>query len=72
MKELLKESPACLTEYKQEQSKDPYQYVRQRNEFWGQAGSILTNLVTGYVFFGFIKGIIVLAFVVAVIKALCS
>lgn len=71
--QLMNKTPDNIQQYKSANTpRDPYQYVRQRNAFWGNVGDIFTNLISGYVFFNLIKGVIIIAFVIAVIKALAS
>lgn len=57
-------------EYWGSQERDPYMYVRERNQFWNKIGSTITQLAVTWLTFGIVKILIFLAFVFALIAGL--
>ena len=76
MYDLKKDAPDFIKEYKaqdrQTNQRDPFQYVRQRNSFWSTTGSALTGLFSGYVVLQLVKGILGIAFLIALLKVCCN
>lgn len=57
-------------EYWGSQQRDPYLHVRERNQFWGKVGSVITQLGITWLAFGLLKILLLLAFLLAVLKGL--